>query len=43
MAAIVTYPMRLSDKGKKLVQLANDSGGEDNISLILLMMTDEEV
>ena len=43
MAAIITYPMSIHEKGKKLVQLANDSGGEDNISLILLMMTEEEV
>ena len=43
MAAIITYPMPIAEKGRKLVQLANDSGGEDNISLILLMMTEEEV
>ena len=42
MAAIVTLPMSLADKGKKLVQLANDSGGEDNISLVLVT-TNEEV
>ena len=42
MAAIVTLPMTLQDKGKKLVQLANESGGEDNISLIL-MTTGQEV
>lgn len=41
MAAIITLPMTLKEKGQKLVQLANDSGGEDNISLIL--MANEEV
>lgn len=29
----------LSEKGKNLVQLANDNGGEDNISLILVKKT----
>lgn len=35
MAAIITLPKPLKERGKMLVQLANDSGGEDNISLIL--------
>lgn len=35
MAAIITLPKPLVERGKMLVQLANDSGGEDNISLIL--------
>lgn len=43
MAAIITLPMALQEQGKKLVQLANDSGGEDNISLVLVTMKDEEV
>lgn len=43
MAAILTLPMSLDEKGKKLVQLANDSGGEDNISVILLSVNDKEV
>lgn len=43
MAAILTLPMSLKEKGKKLVQLANESGGEDNISVILLSLGDEEV
>ncbi|KGR73846.1 Stp1/IreP family PP2C-type Ser/Thr phosphatase [Ureibacillus sinduriensis] len=42
MAAILTLPLSIDEKGKKLVQLANDSGGEDNISVILLS-NDEEV
>lgn len=43
MAAILTLPMSIEEKGKKLVKLANDSGGEDNISVILLSVNDEEV
>lgn len=43
MAAIIALDMPLVEKGKKLVQLANDSGGEDNISLILLTNSHEEV
>lgn len=43
MAAIITLPMTLQEKGKKLVKLANDSGGEDNISLVLVTMKNEEV
>ena len=42
MAEIVLPPTTLQNKGKKLVQLANDRGGEDNISLIL-MTTGQEV
>lgn len=41
--AILSLPMTLDEKGQKLIQLANDSGGEDNISLVLLSMDDEEV
>ena len=36
MAAIITLPLPLEEKGKSLFNLANDSGGEDNISLILV-------
>lgn len=42
MAAIITLPVKLHEKGRKLIQLANDSGGEDNISLVLIT-TQEEV
>ena len=42
MEEIVSLPTTLLSKGKKLVQLANDRGGEDNISLIL-MTTGQEV
>lgn len=43
MASILTLSKTVADKGKKLVQLANDSGGEDNISLVLLSINSEEV
>ncbi len=43
MSAILTFEMTIEEKGKKLVQLANDSGGEDNISLVLLSLNNEEV
>ncbi len=43
MSAILTLNMTIEEKGKKLVQLANDSGGEDNISLVLLSTSKEEV
>lgn len=43
MAAIIKLSLPLSEKGKRLIQLANESGGEDNISIILLSTNDEEV
>lgn len=43
MAAIIALDLSIKEKGKKLVKLANDSGGEDNISLILLTTSHEEV
>lgn len=43
MIAIITLSVPLSEKGKKLIQLANYNGGEDNISVILLSTNDEEV
>lgn len=43
MASIITYPDSIKEKGRKLVELANASGGEDNISLVLLTKRDEEV
>ena len=42
MAQVVTQPISMQEKGKRFVQLANDHGGEDNISLIL-MTTKQEV
>ena len=41
MVALITLTMPLEKKGKKLVQLANDCGGEDNISLVLMTMKEE--
>ena len=41
MIALITLTMPLEKKGKKLVQLANDCGGEDNISLVLMTMKEE--
>ncbi|MEC1179401.1 Stp1/IreP family PP2C-type Ser/Thr phosphatase [Metasolibacillus meyeri] len=43
MAAIITLPLALQEKGQKLVQLANELGGDDNISLILLTLKGKEV
>lgn len=43
MASIITYPDSMEEKGQKLVKLANASGGEDNISLVLLTWQHEEV
>jgi len=43
LASIVRSTAPLSQKGQELVTLANDLGGEDNISLILLSSMDEEV
>lgn len=33
--SIITSPQSMDDKGNKLVQLANERGGEDNITLII--------
>ncbi|MER1984710.1 MAG: Stp1/IreP family PP2C-type Ser/Thr phosphatase [Solibacillus sp.] len=41
MATILTLPISLADKGKRLVQLANERGGEDNISLVLVTTYEE--
>lgn len=43
MASIITFPDSIEEKGQKLVKLANASGGEDNISLVLLTWQHEEV
>nr|WP_106785152.1 Stp1/IreP family PP2C-type Ser/Thr phosphatase [Lysinibacillus timonensis] len=43
MSAILILDMSIEEKGRKLVQLANDSGGEDNISLVLMSVSNEEV
>ena len=41
MGAVIFDAITLEAKGKQLVQLANESGGEDNISLVLLMKEGE--
>lgn len=43
IAAVLALSMPLADKGKKLVQLANECGGEDNISLVLMSYDEAEV
>lgn len=43
LASIIRSEKPLSQKGQELITLANDLGGEDNISLILLSAMDEEV
>ena len=43
LASIVRSSVPLSQKGQELVTVANDRGGEDNISLVLLSSMDEEV
>ena len=43
MASILTLNVPIVEKGQKLIQLANDSGGEDNISLVLLSTNEKEV
>lgn len=43
LASIVRTTAPLSQKGLELVTMANDRGGEDNISFVLLSSMDEEV
>lgn len=43
LASIVRATAPLSQKGQELVTVANDRGGEDNISFVLLSSMDEEV
>lgn len=43
IAAILALSQTLEEKGQKLVQLANDSGGEDNISCVLIGFDEAEV
>ena len=43
IAAILALSQSLEEKGRKLVQLANDSGGEDNISCVLISFDEAEV
>lgn len=43
LASVVRATAPLSQKGQELVNMANDRGGEDNISFVLLSSMDEEV
>lgn len=43
IAAILALSVPLEEQGKRLVRLANESGGEDNISLILMSFDELEV
>jgi protein phosphatase len=43
MQAIIHLPLPIQEKGEQLIQLANEHGGEDNISLILFADNMKEV
>ncbi|MBK3494436.1 Stp1/IreP family PP2C-type Ser/Thr phosphatase [Viridibacillus sp. YIM B01967] len=43
MQIIIHLPLPIQDKGEQLIQLANELGGEDNISLILFANDMKEV
>jgi protein phosphatase len=43
LSSIILSESPLTQKGAELVKLANDMGGEDNISFVLLSLKDEEV
>lgn len=43
MTNILSTNVSIHEKGKYLVDLANEKGGEDNISLVLINNTKEEV
>ena len=43
ISSIILSEVPLSLKGEEMVNLANDMGGEDNISFVLLSLKDEEV
>ncbi len=43
MSSIIGESTSVREKGRKLIQLANEHGGEDNISLVLIINTKEEV
>jgi PPM family protein phosphatase len=43
IAAILALSQPLDTKGKQLINLANESGGEDNISFILMCFDETEV
>lgn len=41
LAEIIQSPKKINDIGQQLIDLANDRGGEDNISLIIIHYKDE--
>lgn len=43
LSSIILSANPLSQKGAEMVKMANDMGGEDNISFVLLSLKDEEV
>ena len=43
IAAILGLSLSLEEKGQQLVKLANDNGGEDNISFVLICFDEAEV
>lgn len=43
LSSIILSNAPLTQKGAEMVKLANDMGGEDNISFVLLSLKDEEV
>jgi serine/threonine protein phosphatase PrpC len=43
MITILATKSSVREKGKELIRLANENGGEDNISLVLITNTKEEV
>jgi protein phosphatase len=43
MTTILSTNTSIHEKGQHLVDLANEKGGEDNISLVLINNTKEEV
>jgi protein phosphatase len=43
MITILAKSSSVREKGKELIRLANENGGEDNISLVLVTNTKEEV
>ncbi|MET0785188.1 MAG: protein phosphatase, partial [Paenisporosarcina sp.] len=43
IASILAAPASVEEKGQLLIRLANENGGEDNISLVLINRMNEEV
>lgn len=43
LTQLLALPLSLNEKGKKLIEIANERGGEDNISFVLMQFHDVEV